>query len=36
MSSTSMELKTFVSQSIKDIFDGVIEAQSMLKIRMVK
>lgn len=22
-----MELKTFISQSIKDIFDGVVEAQ---------
>ena len=28
---TGMELKTFVSQTIKDLFDGVIEAQEYAK-----
>lgn len=28
-----LDLKTFISESIKDIFDGVIEAQEYAKIR---
>lgn len=28
-----LELKTFISESIKDIFDGVIEAQEYAKLR---